>query len=138
MQKLYSNSSEQTIEIAKEFAKTLKNGDIILLEGDLGAGKTIFTKGIVSALSNGKEIAISPTFVILNIYNTIPEVYHFDLYRIGDISELDAIGFEEYLFGDGISIIEWPSRAEKIFPNSAIKITIKKINDTKREICIER
>ncbi len=138
MQKLYSNSSEQTIEIAKEFAKTLKCGDIILLEGDLGAGKTIFTKGIVSALSNGKEIAISPTFVILNIYNTIPEVYHFDLYRIGDISELDAIGFEEYLFGDGISIIEWPSRAEKIFPNSAIKITIKKINDTKREICIER
>ena len=138
MEEFYSKSNEETLQIAEKFAKSLNAGDIVLLDGDLGAGKTVFSKGIVSALSNGKEIAVSPTFVLLNIYKTTPPVYHFDLYRIGDISELDAIGAEEYFFGQGISLVEWPSRAESMFPSSAIKVTIQKLGDNERKILIDR
>ena len=138
MEEYFSKSNDETLNIAKEFSKTLKVGDIVLLEGDLGAGKTVFSKGIVSALSNGQEIAVSPTFVIVNVYNTTPEIYHFDLYRIGDSSELDAIGAEEYFYGNGISLVEWPSRAIEIFPESAIKVNIKKVSENERKIYIER
>ena len=133
-----SNSERETLEFASNFAKTLKEGDIILLDGDLGAGKTVFTKGVVSALSNGKVVAVSPTFVIVNVYDTTPNVYHFDLYRIADVSELDAIGAEEYFYSNGISIVEWPERAEGMFPSSAIKVFIEKIDNEKRLIRIER
>ena len=75
--------------------------------------------------------------MIVNVYDTTPEIYHFDLYRIDDVEELDAIGAEEYLFGDGISFVEWPERAGGYFPNSAIKVDIKKINDNERLIRID-
>ncbi|MBQ4541379.1 MAG: tRNA (adenosine(37)-N6)-threonylcarbamoyltransferase complex ATPase subunit type 1 TsaE, partial [Clostridia bacterium] len=94
--------------------------------------------GIVSALSNGKITAVSPTFVLVNVYDTTPPVYHFDLYRIKNVSELDAIGAEEYFYSDGISLIEWPSRAEDIFPSNAIKVYIEKVDDEKRIIKIDR
>lgn len=138
MEEYYSKSNSDTLLIAKNFSKTLKPGDIVLLDGDLGAGKTVFSKGIVSALSNGKLTAVSPTFVIVNTYNTNPPVYHFDLYRISDESELDAIGAEEYFYGNGISLVEWPSRACSMFPKSAIKVNIEKISDDERKITIER
>lgn len=134
----YSNSLEETFSIANDFAKELNLGDIVLLDGDLGAGKTVFSKGIVSALSGGKITAVSPTFVLVNVYDTNPKIFHFDLYRISDISELDAIGAEEYFYGDGISLIEWPSRAMEIFPNSAIKVYIEKIDNEKRKIIIDK
>lgn len=134
----YSNNEKDTLKVAGEFALTLKEGDIVLLDGDLGAGKTVFSKGIVSALSNGKINAVSPTFVLVNVYDTVPQVYHFDLYRINDVSELDAIGAEEYFYSDGISLIEWPSRAIDIFPQSAIKVYIQKVDNEKRVIKIER
>jgi len=138
MEEFISNSSAETLEIASIFAKTLSKGDIVLLDGDLGAGKTVFVKGVVNAFSNGKVIAVSPTFVIVNVYETDPEIYHFDLYRINDVSELDAIGAEEYFYGDGISFVEWPERAKGMFPSSAIKVYIEKISDESRKIRIER
>lgn len=138
VEEIISNGEAETLEFAAGFAKTLSASDIVLLDGDLGAGKTVFTKGVVSALSNGKAIAVSPTFVIVNVYDTVPQVNHFDLYRIADVSELDAIGAEEYFYGDGISIIEWPERAEGMFPASAIKVFIEKIDNEKRKIRIER
>lgn len=133
-----SKSYDETIKFAGEFARTLKSGDIVLLDGDLGAGKTVFSKGVVSELSNSTIVAVSPTFVLVNVYDTSPKIYHFDLYRIGDPSELDAIGAEEYFYGDGISLVEWPSRAEDMFPNTAIKVNITKISDDERSIKIER
>ena len=133
-----SKSREDTLEIAKSFAKTLSVGDIVLLDGDLGAGKTVFAKGVTDYFSKGKMIAISPTFMIVNVYDTEPEIYHFDLYRIDDVEELDSIGAEEYFYGDGISIVEWPERAEGMFPASAIKVFIEKIDNEKRKIRIER
>ncbi len=134
-----SESYEQTVGIAGDFAMTLKKGDIVLLDGDLGAGKTVFSKGIVEKLSDGKITAVSPTFVIVNVYETTPPIFHFDLYRISDESELSAIGAEEYLFSNsGISLIEWPSRASNYFAENVIKIYIEKLSDTKRKIIIER
>ena len=138
IQEIVSNGESETLAFAKEFAKTLKTGDIVLLDGDLGAGKTVFTKGLVSALSNDEIVAVSPTFVIVNVYDTKPKVNHFDLYRISDVSELDAIGAEEYFYSDGISVVEWPERAEGMFPESAIKVNIFKIDDNKRKIVVER
>lgn len=138
MEIYFSNNENDTLKVAKTFAKTLKPGDIVLLDGDLGAGKTVFTKGIVSELSGDEIIAVSPTFVLVNVYNTKPVVNHFDLYRIESVDELYAIGIEEYLYSDAISIVEWPNRAPEIFPASAIKVYISKIDDEKRKIEIER
>ena len=138
VEEFLSNSESETLDFASKFAKTLVEGDIVLLDGDLGAGKTVFTKGVVSALSNGKLIAVSPTFVIVNVYDTVPVINHFDLYRINDVSELDAIGAEEYFYGDGISFVEWPERAEGMFPSSAIKVYIEKLGESKRKIRIDR
>ena len=139
MEKIYySNSEGETLKIASEFAGELSAGDIVLLDGDLGAGKTVFSKGIVSALSNGKITAVSPTFVLVNVYETNPPIYHFDLYRIADVSELDAIGAEEYFYSDGISLVEWPSRAEDIFPSSTIKVYIEKVDNEKRIIKVSK
>lgn len=132
-----SKSKEETLKIAKDFAKTLSVGDIVLLDGDLGAGKTVFVKGVTDFFSAGKAIAVSPTFLIVNVYETTPPIYHFDLYRINDIEELDAIGAEEYLFGDGVSFVEWPERALGYFPNSAKKIEIKKLSENERLIRID-
>lgn len=133
-----SKSADDTLKIAKRFATSLNVGDIVLLNGDLGAGKTVFVKGVTDYFSNGKSIAVSPTFLIVNTYNTVPPIYHFDLYRINDMSELDAIGAEEYFYGNGISFVEWPERAEGYFPSTAIKVYILKQGDNERLIRIER
>lgn len=138
VEEFISNSAEDTAEIAKKFAETLSLGDIVLLDGDLGAGKTVFVKAITEKFSNGKSVAVSPTFLIVNVYETTPPIYHFDLYRIDDVSELDGIGAEEYFYGDGISFVEWPERAEGYFPKSAIKIKIEKTGNCERLIRIER
>ncbi|MBQ8468654.1 MAG: tRNA (adenosine(37)-N6)-threonylcarbamoyltransferase complex ATPase subunit type 1 TsaE [Clostridia bacterium] len=118
-------TEKDTIEFAKKFSKQLKAGDVLLLDGDLGAGKTVFTKGLVLGLSGGKEIAISPTFTIVNEYNTTPKLYHFDFYRIKSEDELVAIGIEEYLFSDAICVVEWPERAPNIL--SMVKTKTVKI-----------
>ena len=132
-----SKSAQETSAIAKEFAGDLSAGDIVLLKGDLGAGKTVFVKAVAEKFSNGKSIAVSPTFTIVNVYDTVPEIYHFDLYRINDASELDAIGAEEYFYGNGICFVEWPERAEGYFSSSVIKIEILKLNENERLIRIE-
>lgn len=137
MKEFISNSADETLRIASDFASTLSVGDIILLDGDLGAGKTVFVKGVANHFSNGKVIAVSPTFVIVNTYETDPPIYHFDLYRINDVSELDAIGAEEYFYGDGISFVEWPERASGMFPSFAKKVFIEKVDDNVRKIRIE-
>ena len=129
-----SNNTNQTLSIAKDFAKTLNAGDIVLLNGDLGAGKTVFTKGIVDYFSNGQQVAVSPTVTIVNQYNCNPPIYHFDFYRIKSEDELFAIGIEEYLYGGGICIIEWPERAPQLLSQLNCKtVTITK-NDNKRTI----
>ena len=104
----YSHNREETLKIAKEFAKSLKSGDIVLLYGDLGAGKTVFVKGVVSAFCSC--VVTSPTFTIVNTYEANIPLYHFDLYRLQSEEELYDIGAEELLFGNGISLVEWPEK----------------------------
>lgn len=133
-----SRSIEDTCKIAKSFAKNLSAGDIILLSGDLGAGKTVFVKAVTDYFSNGNDFAVSPTFLIVNVYETTPPIYHFDLYRIDDVTELDGIGAEEYLYGEGISFVEWPERAKGYFPSNAVKVEIVKFGENERFIRIER
>ena len=138
MEEFITHGENETLKVAAKFAAGLSAGDIVLLNGDLGAGKTVFTKGIVNTLSNGKIIAVSPTFVIVNIYDTEPVINHFDLYRVEDVSELEAIGIEEYLYSDAINIVEWSERAIELFPSTSIVVEILKIDDDTRKIRIDR
>ena len=132
MKSIITKSEKETNKVAANFAKTCKKGDIVLLFGDLGAGKTVFSKGFVSAFS--KSAVTSPTFTIINTYEGKIPVYHFDLYRIEDEGELDLIGILDYLYGDGICLIEWPERAPNAFPKNSKKVEIKKRGDNVREI----
>ena len=112
MGKIYtSGKAEDTLEIGTTFAKELKDGDIVALYGDLGAGKTVFTKGIAKGLGIEDDV-VSPTFTLLKEYYGDKKLYHFDLYRIEDEEELEHIGFYDYLGRDGICVIEWPQNAD--------------------------
>lgn len=135
MKKYISNSVEDTNKIAEEFARTIEPGQIVLLVGDLGAGKTAFVKGVVKALHGDPGQVTSPTFTIVNEYSLDDfPIYHFDLYRLENPNELYNIGFEEYFYGSGVCFIEWPERASDFFDDNTIVVNIKKLGDNKREI----
>ena len=121
-----SFKAEDTREFAKMLAKEAKEGQIYLLSGDLGTGKTAFAQGFAQGLGI-EDYVNSPTFTIMQIYDKgrLP-LYHFDVYRIGDSSEMDELGYEEYFFGNDISLVEWPEMIEDILPDDAIRITIEK------------
>lgn len=120
-----SNSPKETENIAKAFAKSLNSGDVVCLNGDLGVGKTAFVQGLTKALGVTEPIS-SPTFTIVNCYNGTLPIYHFDVYRIDDCDEMYEIGYEEYVYGDGITIIEWPEKIEPILPEKRYDILISK------------
>lgn len=116
-----SISEKETIELGEKIAKQLKRGDIIVLTGDLGSGKTKLTEGILTYFGLQEEIS-SPTFTIVNEYNTEKfPIFHFDVYRLTDIDEFFAIGGDEY-FEKGVSIIEWGEMIEEILPKNYVKI----------------
>lgn len=116
-------SHEDTLNLGKAIGTVLKPGDILLLEGDLGAGKTTFTQGLAEGLGVD-EFVNSPTFVIINEYfsGKLP-LYHMDLYRLEDESQLYDLGVEEYFFGNGVSVVEWPEIAMSILPDSYTCLT---------------
>ncbi len=122
MQEIILNSEKETIEFGKKIAKNLKIGDVLVLSGDLGAGKTKLTEGILSFFDLQNEIS-SPTFTIVNEYPTKSfPIYHFDVYRLNDSDEFLAIGGDEY-FEKGVSIIEWGEIIEDILPEHYTQIT---------------
>ncbi|HAH51698.1 MAG TPA: tRNA (adenosine(37)-N6)-threonylcarbamoyltransferase complex ATPase subunit type 1 TsaE [Balneola sp.] len=134
--KLRSNSVNTTIKYGREFAESLNIGDVVCLEGDLGAGKTHFVKGVASYFGINEEKVNSPTFTLINEYSGDIPIYHFDCYRIKSFNEAIEIGIEEYLYGDGVSIIEWPSKIKDLIPDNAIKIEIKHTGASERSILI--
>ena len=129
-----SNSVEETEAIARHFAADLKSGIVLALQGDLGAGKTHFTKGIVRGLAGEAEVT-SPTFTIVHEYEggRFP-VYHFDFFRLEDAQSASRLGLDEYFFGDGISVVEWPDRFPELIPADARWVRIEMISPAERLI----
>ena len=124
MLELISNSENETKQIAEKFAKQLKKGDIVVLTGDLGSGKTKFVEGILTYFGKAEDIS-SPTFTIVNEYDAKEKLYHFDVYRLEDVDEFYAIGGEEY-FDKGICLIEWGEIIEEILPKRYLKIIFER------------
>ena len=123
-----SFSDKETFDIAFKIAtglKTRADATVVCLDGDLGVGKTVFAKGFGAGLGIKKDI-VSPTFNIVKSYEGEKRLHHFDVYRISDISELDEIGFEEFLYDDAIVLIEWSALIEEVLPENIIKIVISK------------
>jgi len=133
---LISHSEEETKICAQRLAKTLKAGDIVLLQGDLGAGKTTFVKGLAQALKVAPQKVNSPTFVLMNYYKGKLPIYHFDLYRLGKPQELDTLDFDDYFYGEGISLIEWPERLGKHVPQQYYLVEFKHKGEHQRQLCI--
>ena len=130
--KIISKNAEETRQLASKIIKVLKVGDVVLLTGDLGAGKTTFVSGALEALGY-KDHVISPTFNILKCYFEVnPIIYHIDAYRLED-QNID-IGLEEYIEGNGICFIEWPIFIKPLIPNKHLEISLKRISDNEREI----
>lgn len=118
-------SEQETFDMAYTLAQEAKKGGIYCLCGDLGVGKTVFTKGFAKGLGIDEHIT-SPTFTIVNEYYGRLAFYHFDVYRISDPEEMYEIGFDEYIFGDGVCLIEWADMIKELIPEDAVWITIEK------------
>lgn len=121
-----TNTPNETFDLGKKIGEAALPGQIYTLTGDLGVGKTIFTQGVAVGLGITEPVN-SPTFTIIQIYEggRLP-FYHFDVYRIGDIEEMEEIGYDDYFFGNGICLIEWANLIEEILPAGLIKVTIEK------------
>ena len=121
-----SFSETDTFELGVKIGKEAKSGDVFTLLGDLGVGKTALTKGVAQGLEITEPIC-SPTFTIVQVYEDgrIP-FYHFDVYRIGDVEEMEEIGYEDYFYGEGVTFIEWANLIEEILPSSYRQIVIEK------------
>ena len=121
-----SRCEQDTYDLGYQLGKTAKEGQVFTLIGDLGVGKTVFTKGLAAGLGIEEDVN-SPTFTIVQEYDDgrLP-FYHFDVYRIGDPEEMYEVGFEEYVYGEGVSLIEWANLIEEILPENAREIRIEK------------
>ncbi|MFA6216926.1 MAG: tRNA (adenosine(37)-N6)-threonylcarbamoyltransferase complex ATPase subunit type 1 TsaE [Candidatus Omnitrophota bacterium] len=118
-------SVADTLRVGRVIAQYLKAGDIICLYGGLGAGKTVLSKGIASGLGIQKEEVISPTFVLIRQYHASLTLNHFDLYRLNEPREIAVLGYEEYLYSDGVSVIEWAERLGSLTPREFLKVELR-------------
>ena len=130
-----TNSEEETNILASQLASKLLPGAIVLLNGDMGAGKSVFARGIIQSLGYNGAVT-SPTFTLMNEYPTEPNVYHFDLYRLKSYDQLYDIGYDEYVYSDGISLIEWSEKMEHLLPENYVEIIIEKLDPSTRRITI--
>lgn len=130
-----TKSVEETWEVAQEFAKDLKAGDVVCLEGDLGAGKTTFTQGLAAALGVKGRVT-SPTFCIVQEHRGGNFLVHMDLYRLKDEADVEAVGWDDYLARGAILVVEWPDRAGGLLPPDARKVVIRSCGDDARTIDI--
>jgi len=134
-----SKSVEETIEIGQHLAKRLKAGDVVALVGNLGAGKTVLTKGIARGLGvKNVRYVNSPSFVIIKEYKAKIPLYHFDVYRLNASSVLGSESYEEYFYGDGVTVIEWADKIRKILPKGYIEVKLSVAGEGKRKIEIKK
>ena len=130
---IQSYSVKDTLSIGKRIARHLRKGDIICLCGNLGAGKTVLTKGIAEGLGIGREKVISPSFVLIrqHIKGTLP-LYHFDLYRLNQPQDILSLGYEEYLYNTGVAVIEWADKLEYLLPKEFLKVELTFKDESQR------
>ena len=126
-----SKSREQTLAFATEYAKGLRAGDIVLLDGDMGAGKTVFTKGVAAGLGIEEEVT-SPTYAYMNDYDG--RLFHYDCYRIESVEQAERLGLADYFDMGGICLIEWAQNIAPLLPPRVKRVTIKKLSEDEREI----
>ena len=136
MQSFVSKSERETEAFAESFAKTLKAGSVVAFEGDLGAGKTAFVRGLARGLGCTDSVS-SPTFAIVNEYDGALPLFHFDMYRIETLGELYSIGFCEYLERGGVLAIEWSENIYSALPDDSTFVVIEKIDETCRRITVK-
>ena len=132
--KYVTNSAEETIEIGKSFAEKLNKGAVVLLSGEMGAGKTVFVKGMAQGLGI-KSLITSPTYAYMNDYDGI--LYHYDCYRLTSGEDAESLGLTDYFYAGGICVVEWSENIADVIPNGAIHVTIEKTGETQRSIEIE-
>ena len=132
---IITTSEQETLNLAKKIAKLLKPGDVISISGELGTGKTCFVKGLAQGMGIS-QVVTSPSFVILKIYyNKIP-LYHFDVYRLDKSFQLEEIGFQQFQYGDGITVVEWGDKVSEILAFDHLEINFYYYENDKREIKI--
>ena len=129
-----SNAREETMAIAEEYAKTLRGGDVVLLDGDMGAGKTVFTKGLAKGLGIEEEIT-SPTYAYMTDYDG--RLFHYDCYRIESVEQAERLGLADYFDMGGICIVEWAQNIAPLLPKKVKRVSIKKLSENQREIICE-
>jgi len=132
---LISNSEEETISIGKKLSKLLKTGDVVALVGELGSGKTYFTKGIAIGLGISPDIVTSPSFTLVNEYEGKIKLFHIDAYRLEKEDFLSA-GLDEYFYEDGITVMEWADKWPEILPEDTIWVEFEILDENKRKITI--
>ncbi|MDI6816597.1 MAG: tRNA (adenosine(37)-N6)-threonylcarbamoyltransferase complex ATPase subunit type 1 TsaE [Actinomycetota bacterium] len=123
-----THSPEETWELARKLAPVLTKGDLISLSGDLGAGKTVFAKGLAAGLGIDAPVT-SPTFTIIKEYEGKLPLFHFDVYRLASAEELEELGADEYFYGEGVTVVEWGDRVEDILPEERLSIRILRLVD---------
>ena len=131
MRKIITKTREETEAFACEYAKTLKSGDVVLLDGDMGAGKTIFSKGIAKGLDIEEEVT-SPTYAYMNDYDG--RLFHYDCYRIESVEQAENLGLADYFDMGGICLIEWAQNIAPLLPKKVKRVRIRKISENEREI----
>jgi tRNA threonylcarbamoyladenosine biosynthesis protein TsaE len=135
MAEIVSRSVHDTINIGKRLARYLKAGDIVCLFGKFGSGKTVLTKGIASGLGIGDNLVISPSFVLIREYKRAKlPLYHFDLYRLKDEKDILGLGYEEYFYDDGVTVVEWADRLKTLLPKEYLKVVLKVKGERTRDI----
>ncbi|MBP5193183.1 MAG: tRNA (adenosine(37)-N6)-threonylcarbamoyltransferase complex ATPase subunit type 1 TsaE [Clostridia bacterium] len=132
--KRFSSSVQDTVKIGEEYAKTLEKGDVVLLFGEMGAGKTAFTKGVARGLGITANVT-SPTYAYMNDYGGI--LYHYDCYRLSSGEDAEGLGLTDYFDADGVCVIEWPENIADVLPGRCKKVTIIKAGENAREIIAE-
>ncbi len=130
-----TTSPEETRDLAKDFASDLTEGDVVALSGDLGSGKTTFVQGLAEGLGVEGNV-VSPTFKLVNEFDGRLPLYHIDFYRIDSAADVVVLGIEHYLFGDGISVIEWADRHTQVIPDDAVWIHFEVVSQTERRITV--
>ncbi len=136
MRSFKTESAAETIALGEEIGRKLSPGAVVALNGGLGAGKTWLSKGIAKALGFGGDV-VSPTFTIINIYAGKVPIYHFDCYRLNSNADLENIGYEEYFYGKGVTLVEWAEKIAGLLPENSVYIDIKTVEGNSREFQIK-